>query len=677
MLPLIYYNETGTMYILEEYFANKGRNMTKIRNKITLAILSSILITTVVLSTISVSSTLDASIETTKATLQETATIAAQTASNTIANYTVAVGEIASNEILVSSESSKGEKQDLINEKIQTYYMRSGSMLDADGVDIFTGEDFSTSSFYTGAKEGGAYFSEPYISDDATDAYIAVSAPVVNNDQLIGVLYFYCDTFVLQNLVENIGIGDSGSAYILDGNGTTIAYNDYSVVLSQENAIQQAQTDASLADLAAIEQQMIKGESGVGSYDYNGVSEYQAYAPIPGTNGWSVAVTSTESELLQAAFDSIIVIAIVGVIMIALGFALAIYTSSSIGNPIVTCVNRLNALAKGDLTSPVPTVKSKDETHQLSQSTEAIITNLSEIIFDLDSSLSKMANGELNIDIENSDAYIGDYSSLHASVVKIADSLSTTMEQINNATAQVSLGSAQVADGAQVLAQGATEQSSAVEELAATIELITEKIEQTERDAQEASNSNEKSQLALAQSNEQMTHMLTAMQGINDKATKISNIVKAIDDIAFQTNILALNAAVEAARAGASGKGFAVVADEVRSLAAKSAESAKSTTLLIEETIAVVKNGNAIASQTSDSIAAVGENATELSGLVNRITSAIADQAESTKQINMGISQISSVVQSNTATAEESAATSHELSNQANTLKTLVGRFKF
>ncbi len=651
--------------------------MTKIRNKIILAILAAILLTVVILSTISVNTTLDASIQTTKATLEETAVIAAQTASSTIANYTVAVGEVATSDILKSSESSQREKQNFINQKTESYYMRSGSMLNADGVDMFTGEDFSSSSFYIGAKGGSTFFSEPNISADATDAYIVVSAPVMDNDRLIGVLYFYCDTVVLQNLVADVAIGESGSAYILDKNGTTIAYTDYSVVLSQENVIEQAQSDPSLADLAAIEQQMINGESGIGSLVYNGVREYQAFAPIPGTNGWSIAVSSSEAELLQAAFDSIIIIAIVAVIMVVFGIALAIYTSSSIGKPIVMCVDRLNALARGDLTSPVPVVKTKDETHQLSQSTQDIITSLSEIIFDLDSSLSKMANGELKLDIQNSDAYIGDYSSLHSSVVKIANSLSATMEQINNATVQVSLGSAKVADGAQNLAQGATEQSSAVEELASTIGLITEKIEQTDMDAQEASNSNEKSQLALAQSSEQMNQMLTAIQGINEKATKISNIVKAIDDIAFQTNILALNAAVEAARAGASGKGFAVVADEVRSLAVKSAESAKNTTILIEETIAVVKNGNEIATQTSDSIATVCDNATELSGLVNRITSAIAEQAESAKQINMGISQISSVVHSNTATAEESAATSHELSNQATTLKSLVGRFKF
>ncbi len=654
--------------------------MRKIRNKIMVAILATIILTALVLSVLSVSTTLLSSIETTKKTLQETAVIAAQTASSTIGNYTVAVSEMATHEVLVSSESSLSEKRNYIASKTAQYYMRNGSMLDSSGEDIFTGEDFSQSAFFKSAAASSSFFSEPVVSDDKTDAYIVVAAPVMDAGRLVGVLYFYCDTVVLQNLMEDVSLGESGSAYILDSSGTTIAYNDYSYVLLQSNSIADFAAnpgDAALGELAAIEQLMISGQSGVGSYSYNGVEEYQAYAPIPGTNGWSIAVSSTQTELLAAAFDSVILIVIICAIMIVVGIVIAFYTSSSIGKPIVQCVTRLNALADGDLTSPVPIIKTKDETHQLAQSTEAIISGLSKIIFDLDHVLSQIANGTLNVDTSNSDAYIGDYRSLHTSVARIANSLSTTMQQINSATVKVNSSGDYVSSAAQALAQGATEQASAVEELATTIDYISKQTIETAKHTKEARVSNEKSQQALKNGNEQMIQMLSSMQKINDKATEISNIVKTIDDIAFQTNILALNAAVEAARAGEAGKGFAVVADEVRNLAAKSAESAQSTSLLVDETIAVVKSGNQIAQDTSHSIGALSTSATELGELVNLIAEAMDEQAESTNQINMGVEQISTVVQSNTATAEESAATSQELSRQAHALEELVSRFKF
>ncbi len=654
--------------------------MKTIRNKIMIAILCAIIANALVLGVLSATTTITASIETTKSTLEETAVIAAQTASSTIGNYTVAVGEMATSELLASPYTSIEEKHEYINEKTAQYYMRGGSMLDANGVDLFTQEDFSSTAFYKGAVEGTTYFSEPYINDDKTDAYIAVSAPVMDDETLVGVLYFYCDTIVLQNLVESVALGEEGSAYILDSNGTTLAYNDYALVLEQSNSIEEAKNnpqDKSLVKLAQIEQLMISGETGVGSYNYNGIEEYQAYAPIPNTNGWSIAVSSTEAELLDAAFDSVLLISVVCVVMVVLGIGLAIYTGSSIGKPIVQCVERLNALAKGDLTSPVPIIRTKDETYQLAQSTEAIISSLSDIIFDLDSVLSKMADGVMDIEMQNNEAYIGDYQSLNTSVVRIVNSLRLTLGQINGATEQVNLGGDQVAAGAQMLAQGATEQASSISELASTVEHITQKSSQTAKDANEARQANEKSQRALTDSKEQMKQMLSAMQEINDKATEISKIVKTIDDIAFQTNILALNAAVEAARAGASGRGFAVVADEVRNLAAKSALSAKDTTLLINETIAVVRNGNQIANKTSKAIGIVGQNAIELGELVNRIATLAGEQEEAANQINHGMDEISSVVQSNSATAEESAATSQELSRQAHTLEDLVGRFRF
>lgn len=225
--------------------------------------------------------------------------------------------------------------------------------------------------------------------------------------------------------------------------------------------------------------------------------------------------------------------------------------------------------------------------------------------------------------------------------------------------------SSQVASASEALAQGSTEQASAIEEITSSITDIAEKTKVNATNATEASDLMHNAIDYVNKGNEQMEGMMSAMDDINKSSESISKIIKVIDDIAFQTNILALNAAVEAARAGDAGKGFAVVAEEVRNLAAKSAAAAAETAELIESSISKVEAGSKIADDTAQALVSITDGVTQSEKIVNNIAEASNYQATAVAQINQAINQVSQVVQTNSATSEECAAASEELSGQA------------
>ena len=380
--------------------------------------------------------------------------------------------------------------------------------------------------------------------------------------------------------------------------------------------------------------------------------------------------------MIRTAATTLVVTIIIVAAAIVISVFLAFYLSGVIGKPLTLLSAFMNkAGSTGDITlTPEDQevigsfAQAKDEIGQAISGSALFVNHVTNVANELES----VAGGDLTSEI----IVLSEQDVLGKSIKRTVDNLNGIFGEINASSNQVSSGAKQVADGAQMLAQGSTEQAASIQELSSSISEIAERIKVNATTADRTSKLSSTIKDNAEKGSRQMDEMIMAVSDINDASRNISKIIKTIDDIAFQTNILALNAAVEAARAGQHGKGFAVVAEEVRNLASKSADAAKDTGDLIQNSMEKAELGSRIAGETASSLSEIVSGINESSQLIAEITRASEEQSSGISQINIGVDQVAQVVQQNSATAEESAAASEEMSGQSDTMRQLIAQFK-
>jgi methyl-accepting chemotaxis protein len=539
----------------------------------------------------------------------------------------------------------------------------------SDGFTSEEGWDISSRPWYRAMEKEHSILTEPYIDVASGNPIISVVSGVYDTSHTgnpVGVVGFDIQISQLVNIMSEYKIGETGSVILATEGGQIVYHPNHDLI--QKNI---ADIDISQNIKEAFENQ----EEGSYEYTMEGVSCSGSINRV-GDSGWLVLSSISQSEVLasrNAIVRTIVIIFMIGSIaLIVIVFAIA----KGITNPLRKLSSVAEQIAGGELDIEM-SVSSNDEIGMVAASLGDTVTQLKSYVNYIDE-ISEVLDqiAEKNLIFQLKYDYKGHFSKVKNSMLKIKRTLSTTMERITATSDQVAYGSQNLSASSQSLAQGATEQASSVEELAATINEISHKIDENAKDSENANLQANQASSELEASNKHMEQLVAAMGDINNSSNEIGKIIKTIEDIAFQTNILALNAAVEAARAGEAGKGFAVVADEVRNLASKSSEAAKSTTQLIEGSIQAVSNGTQLADEAAQSLTNAVNSTLSVSEMIERISTASIEQSDAINQISTGVDQISGVIQMNSATSEESAASSKELSEQAKIMKDLVNEFK-
>lgn len=551
-----------------------------------------------------------------------------------------------------------------VEQLAKQYGFTSGNLLDKKGVSIKDGTDFSDRDYVKAALNGKTNISDVTLSKYTNTYGISIAAPLISSGRIIGVVYYRADVDFMNDIVKHISVGQGSYAYILDENNNVIAHKNEKYIMN----------DKYKEMIPKDIKNCISSQNGSMTCSYGGDKYICGYSKIDKTANWRVVIASPESAYNSDILRFVKKLVISDIIALIAAIIVALIIARVISRPIVRVKNLLSALAQGDLSVQLNDTKNKDELGILQNSAVSLNRMLSDMLTQSGDVLSKMASYDLTS--EDMREYPGKFNELAASINSIKAILSNMILNIQNSSVNVDGGSKQLAEAASMLSEGTMAQASSLQKLVTDVENVAQNINANSDKTIFVNESLGNLDSEIKDGNQKMQELSNVVRTVEEMSEDIKKIVNTIDGIAFQTNILALNASVEAARAGESGRGFAVVAQEIGTLATKSSDASKKTAELIEKCIKGIESAKEYADITSDSLAKIVSDSNNIANAFDEMSKANEIQAKNANDIRNEIENISQVVQSNTATAQQTAASTEVLSEQAAALKDMTGRFK-
>lgn len=508
---------------------------------------------------------------------------------------------------------------------------------------------------------------EPSIANGITQ--IAVGAPLIVNNVTTGYVVGSYKYDVVNDVLSNINLGATGSAYMINEDGTIVADKKLENIGENKNVFTLYQSEKN----NQVFHKILNYQTGSTTMNLNGNSYYVAYSPVEGTN-WALIIDVPTNEYTNIVATALVLCIVAAIILLTAAAFIIYYFADKISNSLGIATNRLESLAEGNLTDEVVIAKTEDEAEVLTTALDVTVRRLNQYMGDIKKVLGAFSKGDYSVLIP--DDFEGDFAIIRKALVSISKSLNRMMIQMNRSSSEVAENSSSITESARKLSNGSIKQTEAVERLNEGIDTITEHIDQIILSTEQVSEYAENTQKNVDQSSKQMEEMLHSMNYIYGSMEKIMEITKMIENISAQTRILSFNASIEANRAGTAGLGFSVVADEIGKLATQTANALKSTAEIVAEANKSISVGMNAANETAASLQLIQEGSVKFMEISENLEGAVNKQRDAVLHVNAEIDSVREIAETNLEVVRETDDSAKEFMNQAEELKSFVEQVK-